>query len=957
MPRPVDPYRRGTLPPRRSRALLPTAAVLVALAVALGVFTSFWTDRLWYESTGYLSVFNTTLVTRAVLFAVFGLLMAAAVALNAIAAYRLRPRYRAMSVEQQSLDRYRDAIDPIRRWVVVGLAGVLGLMAGGSAAGQWRTYLQWQHGVSFDQPDPEFGMDVSFYVFDYPWWRFLVGFGFATVVISLVVAVVAHYVYGGIRLQSSSDKVSPAAQAHISVLIGLFVLLKAVAYWLDRYGLLLSEHDLFTGASYTDIKALLPAKTILTFIALICALLFFANVVRRSWTLPGIGLGLLLLSAVLLGGLWPAIVQQFQVGPNEAELENPYIGRNIEATRDAYGLTAVQVDDYDATTQASAPKLRDDAETLPGIRLLDPTLLSPTYQQLQQVRGFYTFPDPLDVDRYEVDGQSRDMVVALREVELSGVPVDQQNWINEHTVYTHGYGMVAAYGNERSPAGAPVWSEEDLPPRGVLGDYQPRVYFGEFSPQYSIVGAPEGVDPVEFDVPEDAQGVQANYTYGDDGEAMGGVPIGSLFNRLLYAMKYQEGNILLSDRINPASKILYEREPRERVLKVAPWLQVDGDPYPAVVDGRIVWIVDGYTTADGYPYAERVSLDEATSDATTVTQTNVVAQPQEEASYIRNSVKATVDAYSGAVTLYAWDQTDPVLQTWQAAFPDTVKTEIPPALLAHLRYPEDLFKVQRTLLTRYHVTDAAEFYTGDDFWIVPNDPTSDLIVAQPPFYLTLQMPGQQDPAFSLTTTFVPRGRENLASFMAVNADASSKDYGTLRVLRLPSTTQVEGPNQVANTFESDTAIAEATLALRQSGADTREGNLLTLPVGGGLLYVQPVYVERQSGTASYPLLRLVLVSFGNKVGFGRTLDEALSQVFTGEINVNEDPSAEPNGDPGPGGVDAAVLDALADAQQAFEDSQAALKAGDFAAYGAAVERLGEALERAEAAQSGGAAAP
>jgi uncharacterized membrane protein (UPF0182 family) len=959
MPRPARPFRNRSGTSRRSRALVPTLIVLAVLGVVYGVAVALWTERLWFASVSFGSVFTKKLVTEAGLFVVFALLMAAAISVNAIVAYRLRPRYRPVSVEQQSLDRYRDAIDPIRRWVVIGASVLLGLMAGGSAAGQWETFLLWQNGRDFGTTDQEFRQDIGWFAFDYPWWRYVLSFAFAAVILGLIAAAVTHYIYGGIRLQTPGERIAPATQAHLSVLIGLFVLLKAVAYWMDRYALILDDGSLFTGGSYTDINAVLPAKTILIFVALICALLFFINVWRRSWTLPGLGLGLLVLCAVLLGGVWPLLVQQFQVKPNEPDRERDYIERNIEATRTAYGVAGVNEEEYVAETDVSQGQLREDSGTVPGIRLLDPNVVPSAFQQLQQVRGFYLFPDTLDVDRYDVDDQTRDMVVAVREVDLAGIPEGQRNWNNEHTVYTHGFGFVAAYGNTRSTNGSPSWAEEDIPPQGVLGEYEPRIYFGENSPEYSIVGAPEGATAVEFDIPEDpdAGGRERNNTYEGDG----GVPIGSFVNRVLYATKFQEGNILLSGRINDESTILYDREPRVRLEKVAPWLKVDGNPFAAVVNERIVWILDGYTTLNSYPYSQRISLDEATSDSRTIGRA-VVAQPQDHVNYVRNSVKAVVDAYSGAVTLYAWDESDPVLQSWMDAFPGTVKqqSDIPDELMAHLRYPEDLFKIQRTLLAKYHVTSPSTFYGGQEQWVVPNDPTVNRAEFQPPYYQTIQMP-DADAAFSLTTTYVPRGRQNLAGFMAVNADARSDEYGTIRILRLPGNTQIAGPGQVANDFETDPDVARELSLLRQGEADTITGNLLTLPVGGGLLYVQPVYVQRATGDAAYPLLQRVLVSFGSEIGYAATLQEALDQVFQGESGAEteelpgtETPTAPPPTDApsppatppptGEGGTD--LQGAIAEAQQAYDDAQQAQRDGDWAAYGEALDRLEQALARA-----------
>jgi len=926
--------------PGRGRALLPTLVVLGALAIAFLLFAGFYTEWRWFQSIDFEGAYTTTLLVRGGLFAGFGLLMAAAVAANMVVAYRVRPPFRAASAEQASLERYRMALEPSKRAAVVVSSGLLGLFAAGSAAAEWRTFLLWRNAREFGETDAQFGRDLGFFIFELPWLRFLVSFGFAVVILSLIAAVVTHYLYGGIRLQTPGHRTTPSATAHISVLLGIFMLLKAAGYWLDRYELAVQDGRLLTGLQYTDAQALLPAKNILVVIALVCAALFFINVFRRTWSLPIIGAGLLLLSSFAIGIVYPAIVQQFQVRPAEPARESPYIQRNIEATRSAYGLDDVQVTDYNAKPAPAESDLQAALSTTENIRLLDPALISPTYRQLQQIRGFYGFPDSLDIDRYEIDGRVRDSVVAVRE--LDEVPEGQQNWANLRLVYTHGFGFVGAYGNTARADGSPDFFEADIPPEGPLGIEQPRIYFGEKSPFYSIVGSQQ----LELDFPDDSSPTgQRDYSY----TGKGGVQISNLFDRLVFATKFQEGNILLSDLIDSDSRIMWDRQPRERVQKAAPWLTVDGDPYPTVVDGRVVWIVDAYTTSNQYPYSQRTTLGEVTTDALTVTTQSVLAQRPDPVNYIRNSVKATVDAYDGTVTLYEWDRNDPMLKAWRGAFPDAVQPyeEISPELMQHLRYPEDLFKVQREILSKYHVQDPAAFYGGQDFWKVPEDPTKRAArAAQPPYYLTLAMPGQSQASFSLTTTFAPAKRETLAAFMAVNAQPG-EDFGTIRVLQLPRSTTIPGPGQVQNNFESDPDVSSQLSLLRRGGSDVELGNLLTLPVAGGLLYVEPVYVRAAQGE-SFPLLRKVLASYGNEIAFENTIEEALSALFRGDGTT-----APPPTDPGtptepPSGGDA-LTQALADAQQALTDSEAALKAGDFAAYGEAQQRLADAISRAAAA--------
>ena len=936
---PTGPRTPGGRPSGQARVLFTTLAVLAMLGIAFVMFSGFWTDWLWYRSVHYASVFTVTLWTRLGLFFVFGALMAVAVGVNVHLAYRLRPPLAAMSLEQQSLDRYRMRIAPFRGWALLTLCLMVGLVAGASASGQWRTWLQWVNATPFGTRDPQFHLDVSFYAFDLPWYRFLVGFGFAAVVLCLAASALVHYLYGGLRLTSPGARATAAATGHLSVLLGLFVGLKAVAYWLDRYGLAVKSGAFkntggWTGLRYVDANAYLPAKTILFFIAIICALLFFATLWRRTWSLPVIGLGLMVLSAILIGGLYPAIVQKFQVDPNEAAKEGPYIQRNIDATRAAYGIDGTKVTEYPGVSKPSVGNatLRADADTGASLRLLDPNVVSPTYQQLQQTRAYYSFAAPLAVDRYTVGGKEQDTVVGMRELNINGIP--QSNWINDHFKYTHGYGLVAAKGGSTTDNGAPDFTESGLPASGALGTFEQRIYYGEQTTQYSIVDGPSK----EIDYSDDSG--EQSYSYTGDS----GVSLGNALTRAAYAVQLGEPQILYSGAIGKGSKILYNRTPKERVEAVAPWLTIDGDPYPAVVDGRIQWIVDAYTTTDSYPYASRTTLGDTTNDSLTGQNRSVLAQ-QNQVNYIRNSVKATVDAFDGTVRLYQWDTKDPVLRTWMKAYPGTVlpRSAISPALLAHLRYPQDLFKVQRQLLTRYHVTSAAAFYSGSEVWQVPDDPAKKDGGAVPPYYLSLRMPGQSAQEFSLTTTFTPNGRDNLSAFMAVDANAQSPDYGTLRLLQLPTSSTVSGPRQVQSKFNSDPTVANQIYSLQRGDAQVEYGNLLTVPLDGGLLYVEPVYVR--GANTNYPLLKKVLVTYGDQTKFEDTLGQALDGVFgTAPPGPTQPGPAQPP-------ANSTVRQALDDAQKAFDAGQQALRDGDWTAYGKAQKDLQDALARAKKAET------
>lgn len=982
---------------RGGRRVLVPALVVIVVLVLIGYGTSLWTNLLWFDAVGYGQVFTHVLLTRVGMFFGFGIAMALIVGVNLVIAYLLRPGVRSMSLEQQNLERYRTAIGPHRRLLVGAVCTLLGILGGVSAQGRWRTWLLWRHGTTFGQSDAQFHRDLSYYVFTYPMQRYFLGFAFTAVILSVLGAVAVHYLYAAIRLQTNhpSERITAAARAHLSVLLGIFVLLKAFAYYLDRYGLVFSDRSSagvgsssVTGASYTDITAVLPAKGILLFIALICAIVFLANVWFRNFMLPGIAFGLLVLSAILAGGIYPAVIQQFKAKPNVNVLEAPYIARNIAATRAAYDVS-YQTVEYPAKTTATSAELRADTGTIPNARLLDPNVLSDTFTQLQQVRPVYGFEQGLDIDRYTIGGKEQDYVVGVRELDSANLTGNQSNWINRHLVYTHGNGFVAAPANQLDN-GKPVFVSGALTPtekkkqagQATIQVSQPRIYYGELTTDYAIVGEPKGNKTQrEFDAPAGSNakdtGEQINNTY----TGSGGVPIGSFARQLAYAIHFREANFVLSGELNSASKVIYVRDPRQRVEQVAPFLQADGDPYPAVVDGKVVWIVDCYTTSDSYPYAQRSTLGDLTTDANT--NSGAAAQPKKEVNYIRNSVKATVDAYNGTVTLYQWGPRDPLLETWKKVFPNTIQPEskITPELRAHFRYPEDLFKVQRSMLAYYHVTNPQEFYNGQSFWSVPEDPTVKVSEPQPPYYLLAQFPGQSQPEFQLTTVLNPINKENLQAVVSVSSDGA--DYGKFKVLQLPNDVAILGPNQVQKQFTSTPDISRDISLFNQQGSKVVFGNLLTLPVSGGLLYVEPLYVQG-NGAGSFPQLRKVLLAFGDQVAYADSLAQGLDQLFgagagsavsagngptpSPSPSVSSSASPSPSGSPGPSGSpspsaspgpggSAAVTAAVAAINKALGELATAQKNGDFKGIGAAQADLAAAIKQYQAAAKSASPAP
>ncbi len=949
----------------------PLVVTAVILAVVLGAFLLFaglWTEKLWYDSTGFTTVFWTQLITRAILFLVGLLVVGGLLWANMVIAFRSRPEQRRTGASAV-LDRYRDLLEQNALIALLMPAAVFGFMAGLSSATQTMPVLGWLNRQVSGTPEPTFGLDVTFFMLEYPVWRLAVSLLMSGLVFAFVAAAAVHFAVGNLATgRVAGGRTARPALVHLSVLGALVLALYGLQNLLDRYALVLDPGTLFTGLHYTDAAARLNAKLVVAVIAFIVAALFVVNIFWKRTIVPGAGVVLMLVSSLILSMIYPMVVQTFQVRPNEPDRENDFIAAHLKATKDAYGIADAEITEYEAVTHVQPGQLAQDAAVLPGIRLMDPQVIGPTFDQLQQVRGYYQFPEMLDIDRYMIDGQMTDVVIAARELNEETIP--DRNWNNIHTVYTHGHGFVSAYGNRRQGNGEPVWITRDIPPVGKIEESQSRIYFGEQSNNFAIVGRAEGQAPIELDSPGGAQGGGEQY---NEYDGTGGVPMGDFWRRILYATRFADINILLSERVNENSKILYDRTPKQRVEKVAPWLTVDNNAYPAIVDGRLIWILDAYTTSSTYPNSQRVLL----RDATSTTQSTVLgAQLDQPINYMRNSVKAVVDAYDGTVKLYAWDDEDPLLRTWAASFPGSVtpRSEISEDLLAHLRYPEDLFKVQRHLLGRYHVDHPRVWYAGTDEWEVPVDPVQQNDrLKEPTYYLSIKWPEDENPVFSQTAVFVPRNRANLAAYLAVNADASSPDYGQLRMLRMSDTQQIDGPGQTQNAITQNPEVAAKLLPYTQTrgSASIKYGNLLTLPMGNGLLYVEPIYTERSGSAGAYPALTFVVVRFGEHVGIGNTLQEALDLVFrgeagaeTGELPVPGQTPPATGGTPAPttppaagetpapgqaptGVVDeAAAVAALQRAETAFTAAEAALQAGNLGEYQAKTNEAKAALEEA-----------
>jgi uncharacterized protein len=984
---------------RRSRLLIVIALAVVALLLVGPRLIDGYVDWLWFGELGYRSVFTTVLWTRVLVFLIVGLVVGAIVFAALALAYRTRPVFAPTTGPNDPVARYRTAVISRLRLFGIGIPAIIGLLAGIVAQSYWVRIQLFLHGGNFGISDPQFGKDLGFYAFDLPFYRLVLSYLFVAVFLALVANLVSHYIFGGIRLSGRTGALSRPARIQLVSLVGILVVLKAVAYWYDRYELLSHTRGgkPFTGAGYTDINAVLPAKLILLAIAVICAVAVFSATVLRDLRIPAIGLVLLLLSSLIVGAGWPLIVEQISVKPNAAQKESEYIGRSITATRQAYGLTpdAVTYRDYSGNSAATPQQVAADRATTSNIRVLDPTIISPAFTQFEQGKNFYYFPDQLSIDRYRgQDGNLRDYVVAARELNPDRLIDNQRDWINRHTVYTHGNGFIASPANTvRGIANDPtqnggypeflvnvVGANGTVTSEGPAPLDQPRVYFGPViastSADYAIVGK-NGADR-EYDYETNTE--TKNYTY----TGSGGVPIGSWLSRTVFAAKFAERNFLFSNVIGPNSRILFNRDPAERVQAVAPWLTTDSNVYPAIVNKRLVWIIDGYTTLDNYPYSELTSLTAATADSNEVAVNRLA--PDKQVSYIRNSVKATVDAYDGTVTLYAMDEKDPVLQAWEKVFPGTVKPrkDISPDLAAHLKYPQDMFKVQRMLLAKYHVNDPITFFSTSDFWDVPLDPNPTASSYQPPYYIVADDLARNDnsAAFQLTSAMNRFKRDFLAAYISASSDPDT--YGKITVLTVPG--QVNGPKLANNAITTDTAVSQDLGVIgRDNQNRIRWGNLLTLPVAqGGLLYVEPVYASPGTSdvASSYPRLIRVAMMYNDKVGYGPTVSDALDKLFgpgagataTGPAPTDNGqqaaaqplantplqapspdgtvappaalpppPAATPPG--GPVQLSPAKAAALQDVQNALARVKQAQQGGNFADYGEALQRLDDAMNK------------
>lgn len=958
---------------RRRAFLVILAVALVILITSLRGLANFYTDFLWFDSLGLGSVWRRILFARVGLGALFTVIFFALIWVNLWVADRLGPDIRPRGPEEELVERYHALVGSRAGLVRIGVSALLALVAGAGVSSQWENWLLFINREDFGVQDAQFGRDVGFYVFQLPFLTYLVSWLFAAFLIIFIAAAIAHYLNGGIRIQqATSERVSAPVKGHLSLLLGMMALTRAAGYWLDQYELTLSTRGFIDGASYTDVNAQLPAIRLLMIISLFMFGLLIANIWRRGFTFPVIAVGLWAIVATVAGTAYPAAIQRFVVDPDESNRESLFIERNIEATRAAFGLDVVVNRDFAYEDELTAAQVVDNIDTVTNVRLMDPNIIDDTFNQLQGIRGFYRFND-VDVDRYVVDGRTTQVVLSARELLISGLP--NQSWESQHAAFTHGYSIAVAPANSVDQ-GRPDFLVSDIPTVSpanspALQIDQPGIYFGEDLGGYALIAAER--DEVDFQTLEDT--TQATRY---DGE--GGVEMGSFFRRAAYALRFADTNLLISGQVQSDSRIIYTRDIRDRVETLAPFLEYDNDAYPAIIEGQMVWIIDAYTTTSRYPYAQRAETREVAPGSGLNQRFN----------YVRNSVKAVVDAYDGDVTFYVIDDTDPLVRSYQRQFPDLFTSEAPSeSLRAQFRYPEDMFRVQTNMWGRYRIDGADEFYDAAGQWDVAQDPgdtigqaaTTDTIDDAgvitrserriDPQYLLMRLPGDTEQRFLNFRPFVPFSeddtRKDLSGFMVAHSDPDK--YGQLEVFELPPGIQVDGPSQFNSNILTERDISETITLLDDSGSSVRPGNLLLVPIDNSLLYVRPLFVEATAGTA-FPELSQVIVGLGDRVVMRPTYEEALAELIPGleptmiradvspdvvpetpadpEVPADEpDPETPATTAPDPLPEDLSVDELLSAAGEAFDDADRALRLGDLAGYQDAVSRAEELLRRAQ----------
>jgi uncharacterized protein len=912
---PVDWDELLRRPPRNLRRPLLIAAVLALLLLVFLVGPDLYTDYRWFQALGFASVFTITLQARIVIFLLAAVAFFIFYAVNIAIARRLTPRINDESSRLAQLAAFAGrSVNLLLVLLGLGLAVIFGLVA----QAEWLMFLRYLHAVPFGSADPVFHQDIAFYVFTLPVYQFLVTWLSGMIILTALATGVVH------ALGLGRWRWTPAVNGHLSALGLLFLALNAWSYQLAVYELVYSTRGVVFGASYTDVNAQWPAYNVVTLLTLALAALLLVNIFSRRLKALGIALAVWIVAGILLGGIYPFIVQNFQVKPSEFSKEQTYIAYNIALTRQAYALDGIQESDYPANDAPTTADIQNNSDTINNIRLSDYRPLLQTYNQIQTIRTYYDFHD-VDIDRYTIDGKYRQVMLSGRELATSKLTDTAQTWVNLHLLYTHGYGAVLSPVNEFTPDGLPNLLLKDIPPVGTIPVTRPEIYYGEETTDYVFVKTKDQ----EFDYPKGQDNAFTTYA------GTGGVPIGSPFDRLMFALRLGDPNILLTDALTADSRIMFNRDIQTRVSRVAPFLIFDSDPYLVIADGKLYWMQDAYTYTGSYPFSEPYA---------------------EGLNYIRNSVKVVIDAYNGTTTFYVTDANEPLIKSYAEIFPELFKpiAQMPASLRAHVRYPELLFNVQASMYQTYHMTDPQVFYNKEDLWAIPNDTSGTQPQPMEPYYIIMRLPGDTKEEFMLMLPFTPAKRQNIVAWMSAKSDGA--DYGKRLVYRFPKDKLVYGPEQIHARLNQDPTISAQVTLLNQSGSSVLWGNLLVIPIQQSLIYVQPMYLL--AAQSQIPQLKYVVVATANSVVMEPTLADALTRTFSG-LGTTPATTTTPGTSTAPGATTTTTSPNIAalvrQANDHYNKAQEALKIADWTTYGAEMKALQQALN--ELAQATGQGSP
>jgi len=898
---PVRPARRGGAP----KAII-IIAVVLAVFIVLGIAKGFYTDWLWFSSLGYGSVYTTILRTRILLFFSAAIIFCILLLGNLVLATRLAPKTEAHFWPWAIVRRLQQIL---KLGVILGTA-LLSIIFGLVAQGNWLVVLRFFSRQPFGIADPIFHKEIGFYVFSLPFLNMLRSWILGALIITLLGSAGVYLLsYAAQRLKF--DFARPVL-AHVGGLAMAILGLFAWGYWLGIWELVFSGRGVVFGASYADMHAKLPAQWILLVVVLVVMGVMLVSILKHKFRWPLYAIGGWIAAVIIAGGIFPAVVQRLQVEPNELARERPYIEYNIQSTREAFALSRIEEEPFPAEGTPSYQDIVQNEETINNIRLWDPRPLKDTYNQIQSFRLYYDFHD-VDIDRYIIDGEYRQVMLSVRELSAEKLAEEAQTWVNRRLQFTHGYGLALSPVNEVTAEGLPVLLVKDIPPVGDFNIERPEIYFGEKTDNYVIVKT----NTQEFDYPMGDENVYGHY------EGTGGVSISSFVRRVAYAWQFADFNILISGELTPESSVLYYRNIRERVNHLAPFLQLDNDPYLVIMDGRLFWIQDAYTTTERYPYSEPHGSG---------------------INYIRNSVKAVIDAYNGSVTFYITDPEDALIRTYQAIFPELFvpAEQAPESLRAHFRYPEDMFNIQASVYQSYHMRDARVFYNKEDLWAIPKELYFGQEQPMDSYYIIMRLPDEEREEFLLMLPFTPMNKNNTIGWLAARADG--ENYGKLLAYLFPKERLVYGPSQIENRIQQDTVITEQLALWGRGGSRVIRGNLLLIPLGKSILYVEPVFLQAEGG--GLPQLKRVIVVAGDQIAMEPTLEESLAVIFGTEAIPPEEPEVEP---PTPGEpeepLSAEIASLIEEAQQHYDRAQQYLKAGDWTGYGEELDALKAVLDQ------------